>query len=150
MAGSRGPLLITEILRIAGNEKHPQIGPRLARRIRHLTSVHSAGKTDVANQKIDPDIRLQQLESGHTIRRVDHRVAEFFQHIGDQHAHARFIVDDQNGFARIRTRDRRRGVIEALAIDTTVKARQVDAPQRYSLRAKASRVRGRAPCRRAA
>src|ERR1700748_1837579 len=47
------------VFRIAGDENHLQIRSALARRVRDLATVEATGKSDVGNQKVYSDVRLQ-------------------------------------------------------------------------------------------
>lgn len=52
------------VLGVSGDEEHLEIGPALSRRIRNLTSVHAARKTDIRDQEVDATIRIEVPQGG--------------------------------------------------------------------------------------
>src|SRR5690349_15260030 len=63
------------VLSVAGYEQYLQVWTIHPRRIRNLSAVHSAGKTDIRYQQINPGVRIEHLEACWTIRRLDDSVA---------------------------------------------------------------------------
>jgi hypothetical protein len=68
---------------------------RSGRERRAASAVDAARKIHIGDQEIDAFIRLQDFESFDAVAGFERVVAEFLQHICDEHAQSRLIVDDQ-------------------------------------------------------
>ncbi len=53
-------------------------------------------QADIGDQQVDTDIRLQQLQPGEAVSRLDQGVAQITQHVGQQQAYRRLIIDDED------------------------------------------------------
>jgi hypothetical protein len=88
--------------------------------IRELAPRHAFGHHHVREHEVDALVlRLPDRQRGHAVRRVEHRVAAAFEHHPGEHAHRRFIFDQQDRllaaagrFGDTPLRDRRRPFVE--------------------------------------
>jgi hypothetical protein len=79
-----------------------EVRPHQAHMVGQLATVQT-WQTDVGHQKIDPLLRLQDLETRRAIHRLKSVISEIRQDLQDQQPNHRLIFHHQNGLASFRS-----------------------------------------------
>ena len=66
---------------------------------RPASAIEPAGKPDVGDEQVDTNARLQDPQRRSPVRRLDAAVAGIGEHVGDEHADGRLVVDHQHDLA---------------------------------------------------
>ncbi|MNC63799.1 hypothetical protein D3C75_1139500 [compost metagenome] len=87
------------LLGVAGDEQYLQAWAQGARGIGHLATIEPARQADIGDQQVYRRIGLQHGQAGMPIRHLHDLELQFAEHVLDQHAQDRLIVDQQDPVA---------------------------------------------------
>ncbi len=99
------------VVGIAGGVEHLHARPAFRHLVGELAPAHAAGHDDVGEQEIERLAGLDQLQRGAAVGGGDRLVAEALELRGDEIAHQRVVLDDEDGLGRRPWLAARRGLL---------------------------------------
>ena len=110
-------------------EATAEIGPSLARCVRELPAVHATGQANIGDQEVYESAGFKNLETRAAVAGFQHRVTKVGEHVGDDHAYGRLVLDHQHDGTSLRRQTRRR-VNLCLAVHRSEMPGEVDRNRR--------------------
>ena len=128
-AGLEVTVADSRVFGIAGDKQDFQPGTGHQRGVGDLPAVHPARQADVGYQQVDPQVRLQDLQSGGPVFRLQYLIAGKVENFSEHHPNGLFVVDHQNHLAGA-LRDRRWQHLGIVRREFAMEPREVQAHRR--------------------